>query len=144
MICRDAGAPDNGQCGGRTVCGVDGVTVPGGATQSPAGVHVGARPKLQGPEPWIELDIQLGTKPGEVTVDLAKLNGSQPLAVRYAWEDEQPSCCLADSGLHNALYPCPEASCPIKTKRGMLPANPFMAAIVGGQCKCVPPQVCDE
>ena len=77
-------------------------------------------------------------------MDLAKLNGSQPLAIRYAWEDEQSSCCLADSGLHNALYPCPEASCPIKTKRGKLPANPFMAAIVGGRCKCVPPQVCDE
>ena len=31
-----------------------------------------------------------------------------------------------------------------KTKRGKLPANPWMAAIVGGRCKCVPPQVCDE
>ena len=30
------------------------------------------------------------------------------------------------------------------TKRGKLPANPWMAAIVGGRCKCVPPQVCGE
>lgn len=61
-----------------------------------------------------------------------------------AWENEQKSCCLADAGLHDALYPCPQASCPIKTKAGLLPANPFMAALINGRCKCVPPQVCDE
>ena len=141
MVCRDTDAPDNGNCGGRNVCGADAVAPRGG--EQPGVVGVGGSPQPQGPEPWIELDIKLGAKPGEVIVDLAKLNGSEPLAIRYAWEDEQKSCCLADSGLHSALYPCLEASCPIKTKRGMLPANPFMAAIVGGRCKCVPPQVCD-
>jgi len=142
MRCNDPGAPDGGQCGARSVCGADNI-IPR-STHTHHGVGAGARPAPSGPEPWIELDIALGVQPGEVTVDLSKLNGSVPLAIRYAWEDEQPSCCLADSGLHDALYPCPEASCPIKTKIGQLPANPFMAALVDGTCKCIPPQVCDE
>ena len=67
-----------------------------------------------------------------MTVDLAALNGSAAVAIRYGWENEQSSCCLADAGLKAAAYPCPPASCPIKTKLAQLPANPFMAAIVVG------------
>ena len=140
MLCNDPGAPDGGSCGGRSVCGADGIVPVADAQQQ----QLRSKPPPAGPEPWIELDIKLGAAPGEVVVDLAKLNGSAPLAIRYGWEDEQPSCCLADSGLHDALYPCPEASCPIKTSAGELPANPFMAALVGGKCRCVPPQICDE
>ena len=67
-----------------------------------------------------------------MTVDLAALNGSAAVAIRYGWGNEQSSCCLADAGLKAAAYPCPPASCPIKTKLAQLPANPFMAAIVVG------------
>ena len=142
IMCNDPGAPCGGSCGGRSVCGADDVVPTTDAQQQH---RLGSKPSPARPEPWIELDIKLGAAPGEVVVDLAKLNGSAPLAIRYGWEDDgNPGCCLADSGLHDALYPCPEASCPIKTRREALPANPFMAALVGGKCRCVPPQVCDE
>ena len=76
------------------------------------------------------MDIATGTEPGTVTVDLSKLNGSTPFAIRYAWSNEQPSCCLhsADGGLFRD-YPCLGGSCPLKTLHSALPANPFMAKL---------------
>ena len=95
------------------------------------------------PEPWVELNIKPTQSANEVQVDLSPLNGSTPLAVRYGWGNEQTDCCVHDKGL-GLLFPCPPAACPIMGKRSQLPANPFLAKIVGGKCECVAPQVCDE
>ena len=93
--------------------------------------------------PWVEVDIAPGRAAGEVEVDLAKLNGSTPVALRYAWSNEQSSCCLRDTGLDASAYPCPAAACPLKSKQAQLPANPFMAVLgSAGQCVCMPPQRC--
>jgi hypothetical protein len=98
------------------------------------------------------------TAPYELTVDLAPLGGAPVHAVRYAWgvrkalkgdgtqRDglyEEPLCCAAgdDMGV-SLLHPCEPASCPLMASGG-LPANPFMARIVHGRCRCMPPQVCD-
>ena len=46
--------------------------------------------------------------------------------------------------------PCPPNSCPLKSSASAtasaseLPATPFVAAIVGGRCVCVPPQECSS
>jgi len=106
---------------------------------------------------WVTLNMTL-TAPYELTVDLAPLGGAPVHAVRYAWgvrkalkgdgtqRDglyEEPLCCAAgdDMGV-SLLHPCEPASCPIMASGG-LPANPFMARIVHGRCRCMPPQVCD-
>ena len=59
--------------------------------------------------------------------------------VRYAMEDA--TCCQHYAPTSG---PCPVASCPIMGRASRLPANPFLARIVGGKCACIPPQVCDE
>ena len=60
----------------------------------------------------------------------------------YAWADT--ICCGAQSGrMDQYEYPCPPHSCPIKLKDSSLPAPPFIAQIVNGKCRCVPPAVCD-
>eukprot|EP01047_Picozoa_sp_COSAG01_P035620 COSAG01_NODE_2744_length_7150_cov_5.435116_8_plen_84_part_00 len=66
---------------------------------------------------WVEVDIAAADTT-TVSVSLDKLNGSAPLAIRYAWSNNQPSCCLhsADGGLFRS-YPCPPASCPLKAAR---------------------------
>ena len=55
------------------------------------------------------------------------------------------SCCYNDPATSG---PCPQASCPVMGHytdgNVTLPANPFVAHIVGGKCKCVAPQTCDE
>ena len=74
-----------------------------------------------------------------VTVDLARLNGTVPVAVRYSWDTLD--CCNRDNGKKFISEPCDEA-CPITTA-SLLPANPFIAKLDGnGKCACVPPQVC--
>ena len=66
-------------------------------------------------------------------LDLAKVISG----IRYAW-GSQPCCPLVD---RNSI-PCPPNSCPIRAYNSTLPAAPFMAKIVGGVCKCTPPQFC--
>ena len=88
-----------------------------------------------------------------VTVDLSRLNGATPTAIRYAAGSggilhDARICCGA---IVLTTEPCPPGSCPITAgapvgsgSGGALPAMPFLAAIEGGVCKCLPPQVCDE
>ena len=58
-------------------------------------------------------------------------------AVRYAWAGD---CCSEGPPTSK---PCPVASCPLMSSSG-LPANPFVAKIVGKKCACLAPQVCDD
>eukprot|EP01043_Picozoa_sp_COSAG02_P038506 COSAG02_NODE_2976_length_7633_cov_2.195248_4_plen_184_part_00 len=153
--CADPGAPNGGACGGSVVCGAETVTIdtqPNRAGYSGGTTGSEDLPELQGhPGPsrdavWIEVDIAVGTDPGTVAVDLSKLNGSTPVAIRYAWSNNQPTCCVPskDGGLFRD-YPCLGGSCPLKTVNSGLPANPFMAKLTeGGSCKCIAPQQCDE
>ena len=162
--CLDPGAPQQGACGGSVVCGADNTserTMRSGEKQGQEEQEVGdvrsvgvlLKQGQQHPKPspsrtpvWIEVDIAPGVKPGTVHVDLQKLNGSTPVAIRYAWSNNQPSCCLhsADGGLFRD-YPCPGGSCPLKTAHSSLPANPFMAKLTKtGKCRCIAPQQCDE
>jgi hypothetical protein len=92
-----------------------------------------------------------------IAADLSGLNRAPIYAVRYAWSNalrDEPLCCRADPLLFKAK-PCPPASCSIMasgelTAGGLgggfnsgLPANPFLARIISGRCRCLLPQVCD-
>lgn len=87
---------------------------------------------------WLEVDIVSATA-SSVTVDLGPLNGSAPVAVRYAWGIFD--CCDAGDPLLFVSKPC-NSTCPITASPSGLPANPFIARIAGGKCSCVAPQVC--
>lgn len=86
---------------------------------------------------WIRLDVTKGTT-SSVTVDLSPLNGTAPSAVRYAWGITD--CCDHSDPTLYVTHGC-VANCPIMGASG-LPANPFIARIVGGKCSCVAPTVC--
>lgn len=86
---------------------------------------------------WVYVDIAAATA-SSITVDLAR-SGSAIYGIRYAMEDVV--CCRYYAPTSG---PCPVASCPLLGKVSRFPANPFMARVEGGKCKCIPPQVCDE
>lgn len=88
---------------------------------------------------WINLPIAAGTDAWSITVDLGPLHGAIPTAVKYAWGIVD--CCDLSDPTTFTSKPC-IANCPIMSSSG-LPANPFIAQIAGGKCKCVEPQVCD-
>eukprot|EP00051_Salpingoeca_urceolata_P018667 m.264243 g.264243 ORF g.264243 m.264243 type:complete len:778 (+) comp19248_c1_seq11:1238-3571(+) len=87
---------------------------------------------------WISLNISV-LHNGSLAADLSPLNGAAPTAVRYAWGIV--SCCNTSDPELYITKPCGPAPCPIMSTSD-LPANPFLAKIVGGRCTCVPPQVC--
>jgi len=80
----------------------------------------------------------------EVVVDLGPIDLIKNImAIRYAWEG---TCCWSkyeDRTLEMLSRKCPPKSCPIYSASSELPANPFLAEIVDGKCKCLSPQVCD-
>jgi hypothetical protein len=86
---------------------------------------------------WFQVDI-LSATASSVTVDLSALNGTAPVAIRYAWGIFD--CCNTGDPMLYIGKPCDNA-CPI-TSSTLLPANPFMAKLVGGKCSCIAPQVC--
>ena len=100
----------------------------GGATSGKFNSHAGK---------WVQVDLVSSTT-SSVTIDLSKLNGTAPVAVRYAWGVFD--CCNSGDPMTDYTKSC-DATCPI-TSSTLLPANPFMAKIVGGKCSCVAPQVC--
>jgi hypothetical protein len=97
--------------------------------------------------PWIAIEIiTIGRATGfgyEVKADLSLVDG-EVVAIRYAW---QGTCCDDTNEPIDTLEfmsrSCPLGSCPIVAHPSGLPANPFLAKIVDGKCKCIPPQVCD-
>ena len=86
---------------------------------------------------WVYVDIAEASA-NSITVDLAR-SGGAIFGIRYAMEDN--FCC---SKYAPTSGPCDVGSCPLRGKASRLPANPFLARIVGGKCSCIPPQVCDE
>ena len=97
---------------------------------------------------WRPLDLSPAS-PYAVEADLAPLGDAPIYAVRYAWgvktaASSEPLCCgdPAEEPRLGRTLPCREGLCPIVASGG-LPANPFIARIVDGRCKCIPPQVCD-
>jgi len=86
---------------------------------------------------WFAVDIVSATDIS-VTVDLSKLNGTVPVAVRYSWGVFD--CCNKGDAMKYVDRPCDDA-CPIMST-SLLPANPFIAKLVDGHCSCVAPQVC--
>ena len=89
------------------------------------------------PNYWHFVDIEAGSSPNEIVVDLSRTNGTA-FAIRYGWTGD---CCSENPPTSD---PCPIGICPLVGTVSNLPANPFVAHIVGGKCKCVAPQVCDE
>jgi hypothetical protein len=86
---------------------------------------------------WTMLSFEMASD-SSITVDLSPLKGKTPTAVRYAWGTVD--CCdMTDPDLY-VTHGC-IAECPIMST-SQLPANPFIAKIVGGKCECVAPQVC--
>jgi hypothetical protein len=90
-------------------------------------------------EGWINLPIGPGATPSSISVDLSPLNGAAPTAVKYAWGIID--CCDLTDPATFTSRDC-IANCPVMGSSGY-PANPFIAQITGGKCKCVAPQVCD-
>lgn len=95
---------------------------------------------------WVPVAATAG-KGHTLVVDVSAL-ASQPTAVRYATGTGGPGapfqnrqCC--GPSLDITLEPCAPASCPLKGAPSGLPGVPFLAKIVAGKCKCLPPQVCD-
>merc|ERR1711959_45181 len=86
---------------------------------------------------WRDVDVA-SAGPTSVTVDLAK-SGGVAYAIRYGWDG---GCCSPEATVNGD--PCPSASCPLTSHFAGLPANPFLARIEGGRCKCLEPQVCDD
>ena len=84
-----------------------------------------------------------------VTVDLSKLQGLKPLAVKLAWvlfdaPDQSADTCCPGHAAQNGLAVCLPGNCPLYSETSELPANPFYAAIgEDGKCKCLAPQTCD-
>jgi sialate O-acetylesterase len=85
---------------------------------------------------WVPVNIS-SAGPSSILVDLST-TGGVAFGVRYAW---QGGCC---DDRPRTSDPCPVASCPILAQGARLPANPFMAHIADGKCRCVAPQTCDE
>ena len=98
-----------------------------------------------GVEGWVAVNAAV-TGAAELTVDLAPLGGAAPAAVRYAWGTggfgSVPFLTRMCTGTQRdcSLEPCYTDSCPLHG--GGLPGEPFIAAIEGGACKCLPPRVC--
>lgn len=88
--------------------------------------------------------------PSALAVDLTALRGAAPMAVKYAWgatggrpNDADVICCKSGG----AAAECVPGQCPVYVATdlapfGGLPANPFLAKIIGGKCLCPAPQVC--
>jgi hypothetical protein len=88
---------------------------------------------------WIMLNFTIASKTS-IKADLAPLHGAAPTAVRYAWGIID--CCdYSDPDMY-VTHGCIE-SCPIMSS-SYLPANPFQAKIVSGECQCIAPQFCSE
>ncbi|CAB9528805.1 Sialate O-acetylesterase [Seminavis robusta] len=92
---------------------------------------------------WIEVPFAL--KPGTsntIELDLSGLpERAIPTAVKYAWG--MVDCCDWSDPDMFVTKSC-IANCPIYAAESKLPANPFMAKIVNGQCECVSPQFCTD
>lgn len=58
-----------------------------------------------------------------------------PRSHRYAWS-ENPCC----PSVNRAMIPCPPNSCPIQAANSTLPAVPFWATIINGQCAWISTQ----
>jgi sialate O-acetylesterase len=163
-FCADDGSPNDGNCGGDLLCGgslgavsatenqrrlMDATGIAMDTTGIAMSTYDESNPAVASLEPikasasavWVKVDITSASSTS-VTVDLSKLpSGSKPVAIRYAWgNDDGDSCCIPAG----PTEPCVPASCPLWDPKSALPANPFIAKIDGGKCKCIPPQVCDE
>jgi len=100
-----------------------------GVTALPAGTFNSA---------WTMLNYKLSASGTGVDIDLSPLNGTAPTALKYAYD--MLFCCDATDPTLYVTHGCIE-ECPIMSS-SRLPANPFIAKIVGNACECLPPQVC--
>jgi hypothetical protein len=142
VFCMEATCPINATTGG---CDKIEPTNPrsGNAEYCPTyaggdGVTIAPEGTFNADATWTLLNFTAGADGVSVVVDLTPLQGAAPTAVRYAWG--LIDCCdHSDPNLY-VTHGC-IATCPIMSSSG-LPANPFQAKIVGGQCECIAPQVC--
>jgi hypothetical protein len=116
-MCSDPTAANWGKCGTDVQCFTAGVTAStadsadsrhkraiAGADARRSEVVASAAPK----EVWVLVDVKAKSAT-EVTLDLSKLNGAAPLALRYAWDNEKDSCCQSEG----PTSWCEPAACPI-------------------------------
>ena len=83
--------------------------------------------------------MAVGSSPGIITADISQLDGQIPTAVKYAFGNT--NCCDMNDPTLGVTHGC-VANCPIMSSSA-LPANPFIAKIVGGKCECIPPMACN-
>jgi sialate O-acetylesterase len=102
-MCIDAGAPNYGRCGLDQQCGAGNVSASSAISEPlslPKGNAVQAKvvPAALPAQAWVEVDIKLGAAGSNtVLLDLAKLNGATPLALRYA------PCAFFGRDLHSRM-----------------------------------------
>ena len=106
---------------------------------------------------WHPIDLKLdaatgeplrGAAPHDVVYDIRPFAGQTITGIKYGHgipgmhpqSGHARVCC---GSRQVSRVPCPPDSCPISSSGG-LPAMPFHAAIVGGVCRCLAPQLCDE
>ena len=76
---------------------------------------------------WEFVDIEAGSAPNEIVVDLTRSNGTA-FAIRYGWTGD---CCSEHPPTSD---PCPTSGvCPLIGTVSNLPPNPFVAHIVDGK-----------
>jgi hypothetical protein len=141
-MCSDDGAPDWGKCGGDVQCGGGQLLAPGGNSAPKLEAHAkrgDAEHQAPTAPVWVLVDVA-SKSDSSVILDLSKLpKGAQPIALRYAWDNDHDSCCKSSG----PTKWCEPAACPIWDTKSGLPGNPFIAAIQKGKCKCISPQRCD-
>jgi hypothetical protein len=97
---------------------------------------------------WFQVDIVLAASGTGVVLDLSSLpKGKKVTAVKYGHgipgmipQSGHKRVCCGTRDI--TLNPCPPNSCPISSKRGKLPAMPFLAAVTpSGDCEGIRPQI---
>ena len=90
---------------------------------------------------WVVADIAEGPDGASVVIDASGLNGTEVVAVKYAY-DMPKTCCDTGDPLIGKSFGCALEACPVVTSPSQLVPNPFMVKIKDGKCACTPPQVC--
>ena len=90
---------------------------------------------------WLVADVAAGADGASIVIDASVLNGTEPVAVKYAY-DMPRTCCDTGSLLIGKSVGCALEACPVTTSPSRLVPNPFMVKITGGKCVCTAPQVC--
>eukprot|EP00912_Choanoflagellata_sp_UC4_P000343 UC4_evm6s209 len=95
---------------------------------------------------WIQVNIEASGESGFIA-DLSNLpNNSVVTGIKYGQgipgtvpQNGHKRVCCGSRDV--TLDPCPPENCPVSSAKGQLPAMPFIAKVLDGECEGLPPQV---